>query len=329
MNKTKIDWADYTWNPITGCRHNCSYCYARKQSQRFAGDVRLNKGHTELYRMQEDIYVLDSPFPAPNSRTLAFPFGFEPTYHRYRLDFPEKKKTPANIFVGSMSDIFGSWIPNEIICEIFAACEKGPHNNYLFLTKNYSRYAELHEKGLLPVRDNMWYGISVTDNSGAWRGEFLPLQGYNIFVSIEPMLEEIEPYNIPSAHWIIIGALTNSRKKIVPQKEWIDRIVTAADGKIPIFMKGSLKDVMGADLTQQYPDKLIITEHYSQKSKAKLWDHCSICSKYLPMKDMTALLYRSARGESAKKLGYACNECFGKLKQELNQNCKKGSKEDE
>jgi hypothetical protein len=24
----KIDWTDYTWNPISGkCHHNCSYCY--------------------------------------------------------------------------------------------------------------------------------------------------------------------------------------------------------------------------------------------------------------------------------------------------------------
>lgn len=27
--KTKIDWADTTWNPVTGCLHGCAYCYAR------------------------------------------------------------------------------------------------------------------------------------------------------------------------------------------------------------------------------------------------------------------------------------------------------------
>lgn len=318
MNKTKIDWADYTWNPITGCNHNCYYCYARKQSQRFSGDIRLNKERKELYQVQECIYVLENPFPAPNSRILSYPFGFEPTYHKYRLDFPEKKKTPSNIFVGSMSDIFGSWIPDEIICEIFAACEKGPQNNYLFLTKNYSRYVELHEKGLLPARDNMWYGISITDNNSAWRGKILPLQAYNTFISIEPMLEEIEPCNVPLAQWIILGAMTNNRKKVMPQKEWIDRIVNAVGNNIPIFMKESIKELMGDDFIQQYPDTLIIKDRYSIKRKAKQWDHCSICSKYLPMKDMIALLYRSERGKSAKKLGYACNECFSKLKQELN-----------
>lgn len=36
MNKTKIEWCDSTWNPVTGCLHNCEYCYARKIAERFA-----------------------------------------------------------------------------------------------------------------------------------------------------------------------------------------------------------------------------------------------------------------------------------------------------
>ena len=43
MNRSKIEWCDHTLNPITGCRHNCEYCYARRMVARFSGDVRLNK----------------------------------------------------------------------------------------------------------------------------------------------------------------------------------------------------------------------------------------------------------------------------------------------
>lgn len=43
MNKSKIEWCDHTWNPITGCNHGCHYCYARTMTARFSGDVRLNK----------------------------------------------------------------------------------------------------------------------------------------------------------------------------------------------------------------------------------------------------------------------------------------------
>jgi protein gp37 len=42
MNKTKIEWADYTWNPIKGlCPVGCWYCYARKIYQRFKLDPGL------------------------------------------------------------------------------------------------------------------------------------------------------------------------------------------------------------------------------------------------------------------------------------------------
>lgn len=36
MDKTKIEWADATWNPVTGCFHSCEYCYARRIAERFA-----------------------------------------------------------------------------------------------------------------------------------------------------------------------------------------------------------------------------------------------------------------------------------------------------
>lgn len=35
--KTKIDWCDSTWNPVTGCLHGCEYCYARRIAERFSG----------------------------------------------------------------------------------------------------------------------------------------------------------------------------------------------------------------------------------------------------------------------------------------------------
>jgi protein gp37 len=26
----RIDWCDYSWNPISGCLHNCEYCYLKR-----------------------------------------------------------------------------------------------------------------------------------------------------------------------------------------------------------------------------------------------------------------------------------------------------------
>jgi DNA repair photolyase len=39
MNKTQIEWCNYTWNPITGCLHNCSYCYAKVLAETRLKDV--------------------------------------------------------------------------------------------------------------------------------------------------------------------------------------------------------------------------------------------------------------------------------------------------
>ena len=52
MQKTKIEWADSTWNPVTGCLNGCSYCYARKIAERFGGGGHSNgEYHMELLMM--------------------------------------------------------------------------------------------------------------------------------------------------------------------------------------------------------------------------------------------------------------------------------------
>ena len=37
MQKSNIEWCDSTWNPVTGCKHGCEYCYARRIAARFGG----------------------------------------------------------------------------------------------------------------------------------------------------------------------------------------------------------------------------------------------------------------------------------------------------
>ena len=44
MEKTKIEWTDSTWNPVTGCCHKCPYCYARNIARRFSGGGVLKYG---------------------------------------------------------------------------------------------------------------------------------------------------------------------------------------------------------------------------------------------------------------------------------------------
>ncbi len=225
MNRSKIEWCDHTWNPITGCRHECPYCYARTMTARFAGDVRLNKMAKADYQMVDAadgsaaVYRLEKAMMNETGNPLVYPFGFEPTYHRYRMDTLDKLKMGNNIFVGAMADIFGKWVPDSWLNEIFEVCEQHSIHNYLFLTK----YPQRYEQYCVPEGENMWYGTTVTRENEISNVMFLPA-GCRKFVSIEPLLEDIDPEKnylmFRGVDWVIIGAETGRRKdKTAPQLE--------------------------------------------------------------------------------------------------------------
>ena len=43
-----IDWTDYTWNPISGCLHGCTYCYLKRIDKRFKNDLMRPKFNRKL-----------------------------------------------------------------------------------------------------------------------------------------------------------------------------------------------------------------------------------------------------------------------------------------
>lgn len=273
MNKTKIEWCDSTWNPVTGCLHECEYCYARRISERFGG---YDPQYGASFTAHNGNYIL-----AENERKkirrangkveqAPYPFGFSPTLHEYRLDTPKKWKEPRTIFVGSMTDLFGEWVPDEWIEMVFEVCAKAPQHRYLFLTKNPQRYVELDRRNKLPIRDNMWYGATASNNEQL--SEAIKLFAYfefegeiKTFLSIEPILEnvDISKINLPSGwykdwrcyvKWLIIGAESGNRKdKVVPQKSWIDCISKKCkyEAGVSIFMKESLVPIVGEENMQR------------------------------------------------------------------------------
>lgn len=253
MDNTKIEWCDSSWNPVTGCFNNCPYCYARKMAKRFGG--------TQKYA---NVFEENEPVRSQTGKILPYPHSFSPTFHRYRLDELQRWIKPRTVFVCSMADLFGDWIPDEWIGEVFAACKNAPQHRYLFLTKNPKRYAELQARDKLPLDGNMWYGTSVTNTEqleqSAKAFGTMPMK-VNTFFSVEPILEDITEYkNVRTdnffsvfADWIIIGAETGNRKeKVIPPKMWIDNICSSA--KVPIFMKDSLIPVVGEkNMRREFP----------------------------------------------------------------------------
>lgn len=197
MENTKIDWCDSTWNPVTGCLHGCEYCHARNIAHRFGGFTELEDTDLDYKEICEsNIVEIEKPLKYLNDKgkigKSVYPFFFKPTLYRYKLDEPKKWKKGRNIFVCSMADLFGKWVPDEWIQEVFAACEKAPQHNYLFLTKNPHRYVELAEKGILRRYGNMWYGW--TEVSDRKRPHILCFPYHvNTFVSAEPILDKVHP----------------------------------------------------------------------------------------------------------------------------------------
>lgn len=300
--RTKIDWCDATWNPVTGCLHGCEYCYARRIAERFGGCWRLDlppdtswrkivveRGLMGDYARHSNgkCHVLDEPeiecgvFDPPGEyrgKVKPYPYSFDPTFHRYKLDEPQHWKKPRNIFVCSMADLFGEWVPDEWIAEVFRACEAAPQHRYLFLTKNPARlckmasaykirrWNEKHEKKPHPQTEEYAQTLSLPSHANWWFGSTLDsknarrFQGdnhFNTFTSIEPLREfmDVGLGSFGSDEWVIIGAETGNRKgRIIPKREWVENIVEAAQiTGMKVFMKESLRGLMGADFRQEFP----------------------------------------------------------------------------
>lgn len=256
MIKTKIEWCDSSWNPVSGCLHDCPYCYARGTANRFKGCNLSPNGVSD-----EAIVELDEKLEVTNkdgiTRTAAYPYGFTPTLHKYRLQDPLKKGLGKTIFVCSTADLFGEWVPDEWIVQVFDVCKQALNHRYLFLTKNPARYYELAEKGLLPTGDSFWYGSTSTspDMPVFWSAN------HNTFVSIEPILapfgQSEDGYNdiISKVDWFIFGAETGKRKdKVVPEKEWIaDAVAEIKKAGKPVFMKDSMIPIWGDEIYTEFP----------------------------------------------------------------------------
>lgn len=284
MNNTRIDWCDCTWNPVTGCLNGCDYCYARSIAKRFGGrwDETVNRSlgadggiHEVEAQMTRHTSGKNRCVPV-HSVAAPYPFGFDPTFHSYRLDEPLKKQKGQNIFVCSMADLFGRWVPTRWIVEVLDACRKAPQHNYLFLTKFPERYVELDHLALLPHEENFWYGATTTNvDQMEWAADSignLP-KSCNTFLSIEPLVEDITcsigwlssmiQSSVPYFKWIIIGAMTGpGSESRQPCREWVEKIVEDAKNElspfypIPVFMKDNLRKVWGRDLIQEFPEKL-------------------------------------------------------------------------
>jgi protein gp37 len=212
-----IEWAKYSWNPITGCLHDCPYCYAR------------------------DIATL-------GNTARAFPHGFAPAFKPVHLNTPNNMRPPRgaahdqrerNVFCGSMSDWWGRWVPVEWIHAVLTAIGDAPWWTFLTLTKFPKRMAEFE----LPA--NMWAGTTVDLQARVRNAEaaFADINASVRWLSIEPMLENLRFSRLDLFQWIVIGGASVSSRtpEWKPPMAWIvDLLAQAREAGVPVYMKPNL-----------------------------------------------------------------------------------------
>jgi protein gp37 len=228
----EITLPGYTWNPIGGCLHGCTWkmpdgsvteCYAKTIAERF------NRAYTE---------------------------GFEHHYWRPQaLNEPLKLKESAGIFVGSMADLFGHWVEEQQIRQVLAVMEQAHWHTFQTLSKYPIRLPEFN-----PFPENVWVGVSLPAGhlmkpEGGARALMAYLRHMEQikarvrFMSIEPLWFDVAPvfekwletHDSLPFEWVIIGAASNGKKLFQPEMTWTQALLNIFDQlNIPVFFKGNL-----------------------------------------------------------------------------------------
>lgn len=252
MGKSKIEWTDATWNPITGCTpisEACDHCYAKRMANRLAGRYG---------------YPKDDPFRI--------------TFHSDRIEDPIRWKKPRRIFVCSMSDIFHAdvkvgWI--DYLLEVMSAC---PQHTFMLLTKR-PQNIESKLYGEAPCRvlgggdylPNLWLG--VTAESQARADERIPvllqIPAAVRFVSVEPVIDRVSfrwaswvgiSRNKPTDHldgirkldWVIVGKETGPEARDAKPEWFHDVIDQCREAHVPVFVK---KAPTGVEIIREFPTR--------------------------------------------------------------------------
>jgi protein gp37 len=233
-----ISWAAWSWNPVTGCENTCSYCYAREIAA--------------SYRMK-----------------AFYPVGFTPLFHEERLGAPASTPLPrdaeahpelSRVFVCSMADLYGGWVPDSWIEAVHAAELANPQWTYIHLTKYPLRYLKV----TLP--STAWIGTSVDEQRRVKVAEraFRQIDGVAVkWLSLEPLREPLEFDDLSMFDWIVIGAQTETRqpggvvKAFAPPFEWVSRLVTqASEAGCRVHLKPNLLGKVGPQLPgMRLPDE--------------------------------------------------------------------------
>lgn len=167
MNKTTIEWTDYTWNPVTGCNKisaGCRSCYAETIATRFWGKRKFTDVQMHPERLSE-----------PNKMGI--------------------KLHGKKVFVCDVSDLFHDDVSFEFIDDVFAQILACYDTTFQILTKRLQRALEYFERNefVWPF-DNLWIGVSCENQEQADKRipVLLQIPAAVRFLSCEPLIGPID-----------------------------------------------------------------------------------------------------------------------------------------
>jgi protein gp37 len=212
---SKIEWTDSTWNPVRGCSKvspGCKHCYAETIAERFRGV----RGHP-------------------------FEFGFDLRLVPEKLGDPIRWSTPRMIFVNSMSDLFHPGVSDDYIEKVCSVMLSADWHTYQILTKRADRMSQLLSTKLVRAARarHIWWGVSVENREhGLPRVDSIRTSGASVkFLSVEPLLEDLGPFNLKQIDWVIVGGESGPGARPI-KRSWVRSVKSQcrAEG-VPFFFK--------------------------------------------------------------------------------------------
>ncbi len=257
MNKqgpNGIEWTNYTWNPIGGCKHHCRWqmpdgtiaiCYAEAVAEGVARN--------------------------------AYQQGFEHHYwNPQRLEEPLKVKEPSKIFLDSMSDLMGVWAPENQIKSVLSVCRRADWHTFQLLTKNAPRLLKFDWPS------NVWVGVSSAPDfmlnrelSQQQKERYMHkalstltrIDEAITWMSFEPLSWDVSGIvaEYPGAiQWAVIGAASNGKKKYQPDPKHVQNLLDVlAIQEVPAFFKGNLDWHLWREDFPQVEQQIAIPEQSS------------------------------------------------------------------
>lgn len=233
MQRTSIQWTDYSWSPIkwrhkeTGksfhfCTHvseGCKNCFSETLNKSFGTGL---------------------DYTAPNERLV------EPWISEKEMKQPRRLCVEGDkVFVMDMSDLFHYMITDGMILDVMKVIKDNPHITFQVLTKRPQRMWRFMSYYFPEPLPNLWLGVSVENQQAAETRLNWCLDTWSAvrWVSVEPLLERVDlrPWLSSGGDtyldWVVVGGESGPKARPFYLSWARDIISQCRDTDTAVFIK--------------------------------------------------------------------------------------------